>query len=242
MFACLRARTWIAKRDTQRPLRWRRELAWACDVTAAAIESPAQFATIAAPPSARASAPRSGTPVLAFVTAYRMTPPGVGYAIAFVAAFSILSGAAGGLGASRSIAADVLFAALVALGVAAPLAMVAWTRGFEVRICDAGIMSMSLRTVQMIRWHDVERFEVDRYRSSPFAVYAVLGDGSRVALEALRGGSSQGGRIEQLSNELEAKLVAERTRHADDVQARAAWPPLPLGWRRRGRRSATPTL
>jgi hypothetical protein len=171
-----------------------------------------------------------------------MTPRGVGYAIASVAAFSILSGAAGGLGASRGTGADVLFAALVALGVVAPVAMVAWTRGFEVRVCDAGIMSMSLRTVQMIRWHDLQHFEVDRYRSSPFAVYAVLGDGARVALEPLRGGSSQGGRIEQLSRELEAKLVFERSRHGDDAQARAVWPRVPLGWRRRGHRIETQTL
>lgn len=169
-----------------------------------------------------------------------MTPRGIGYAIAGVAAISILSGAIGGLGASRGIGGDVLFAALVALGVAAPLALVAWTRGLEVRVCDAGIMSLGLRTVQMIRWQDLERFEVDRYRASPFAVYAVLGDGSRVALEALRGGSAQGGRVEQLRHELEVKLD-ERTRSADDAQARAPWPRVPVGWRRRARLVETHT-
>ena len=172
---------------------------------------------------------------MAVVVAYRMTPRGVGYAIAGVAAFSILSGAIGGLRASRGTGGDVLFAALVALGVAAPLAMVAWTRGHEVRVCDAGIMSFGLGTVQMIRWQDLERFEVDRYRASPFAVYAVLGDGSRIALEALRGGSTQGGRVERLRHELEVKLDHKHTRGGDDAQARAAWPRVPIGWRRRAR-------
>ena len=163
-----------------------------------------------------------------------MTPRGIGYTIAGVAAISILSGAVGGLGASRGIGGDVLFGALVALGVAAPLALVAWTRGFEVRVCDAGVMSFGLRTVQMIRWQDLERFEVDRYRASPFAVYAVLADGSRVPLDALRGGSAQGGRVEALRHELERKLD-ERTRRAGDAQGGAAWPAVPVGWRRRAR-------
>ena len=171
---------------------------------------------------------------MAVVVAYRTTPRSLGYAIAAVAAISILTGAGGGLGASRGTGSDLLFAALVALGVAAPVALVAWTRGFEVRLCDAGIMSVGLSTVQMLRWQDLQGFEVDRYRSSPYAVYAVLGDGSRVALEALRGGSAQGGRIEQLRHELETKLH-ERTSRGDDAQARAAWPRVPVGWRRRAR-------
>jgi hypothetical protein len=170
---------------------------------------------------------------MAIVVAYRMTPRSIGYGIAAVAAASILAGAVGGLGRSRGAGGDLLFAALVVLGVAAPVALVAWIRGLEVRVCDAGIMSIGLSTVQMIRWRDLEHFEVDRYRSSPFVVYAVLADGSRVALEALRGGSSQRERVEQLRHALETRLVSERTRRADDAQAPAAWPPVPFGWRRR---------
>ncbi len=162
-----------------------------------------------------------------------MTPRSIGYAIAGAAAISILTGAAGGLGASRGIGGDLLFAGLVALGVAAPLALVAWTRGFEVRVCDAGIMSIGLSSVQMIRWQDLDHFEVDQYRSSPFAVYAVLGDGSRVVLEALRGGSSQRGRVEQFSHELQTRLMLERTRQGEDGPVDTAWPRVPLGWRHR---------
>jgi hypothetical protein len=169
-----------------------------------------------------------------------MTPRSLGYAIAAVAAFSLLSGAVGGLGASRGAASDLLFGALVALGVAAPLALLAWTHGYEVRVYDAGVMSIGLSTVQLIRWQDLERFEVDGYRSSPYAVYAVLNDGSRVALEALRGGSSQGARIEQFRDELETRL-RERTRHGDSAQAGPAWPRVPVGWRRRARLIETHT-
>ena len=173
---------------------------------------------------------------MAVVAAYRMTPRGFGYTLAVVVAVSIVTGAVGGLRASRGVGGDLLFSAILALGVAASLVLVAATRGLEVRVCDAGIMSIGLSTVQLIRWQGLERCEVDQYRSSPFAVYAVLGDGSRVALDALRGGSSQGGRVEQMRQELQMKLVGASGRHGDDAQARAAWPPLPVGWRRRARR------
>ena len=175
------------------------------------------------------------------VVAYRMMSRRIGYGVAGVAAISIVMGAVGGLRASRGVGGDLLFAGLVTLGAAASVALVAWARGFEVRVCDAGIMSIGLSTAQMIRWQDLEHFEVDRYRSSPFAVYAVLGDGSRVALEALRGGPSQRARVEQLSHELETRLAHERTRHEHDAQPRAAWPRVPVGWRHRAHRVETQT-
>jgi len=171
-----------------------------------------------------------------------MTSRSVGYAIAAVAAVSILTGAAGGVGASsRGVSGDLLFAALVAIGVVASVALVAWTRGFEVRVCDAGVMSIGVSRVQMIRWQDLERFEVDRYRSSPFAVYAVLGDGTRIALEALRGGSSQHERVEQFRHALEARLVDERASHDDHSEGQADWPRVPFGWRRRAHSIETQT-
>jgi hypothetical protein len=169
------------------------------------------------------------------VVAYRLTPRSLGYGIAAVAAVSILSGAVRGLAASRGTGGNLLFAALLAVGAAACIGLVAWNRGYEVRVCDAGIMSIGLTTVQMIRWCDLARFEIDAYRSSPFAVYAVLADGSRVALEALRGGSSQRERVEQFRHELEVKLISERSGGAGDDQL-PAWPRVPLGWRRRARR------
>src|SRR5580700_8841462 len=119
---------------------------------------------------------------MARMVAYRMTPRGLGYAIAAVAAFSIISGAIGGLASSRGVAGDVLFAALAMIGAAGSLALVVWTTGFEVRVSDAGVMSVRLRAIELIRWQQIDRFEVDRYKSSPYAVYAVLDDGSRVAL------------------------------------------------------------
>jgi hypothetical protein len=168
-----------------------------------------------------------------------MTSRSLGYVIAAVAAISILSGAVGGLRASRGIGGDVLFAALVVLGAFACVALVAWTRGYEVRVCDAGVMSIGLSAVQMIRWQDLERFEVDRYRSSPFAVYAVLGDGTRIALDALRGGSSQHDRVEQFRHALETRLMHERI-NSHEGDAPGAWPRVPLGWRRRAHRIETP--
>ena len=111
------------------------------------------------------------------VVSYRIAPRTIGYAIAAVAAFSIISGAVGGLEASRTAGGDLLFVALIAVGVGAPGALVAWNRGVEVRVYDAGIMSIGPGTAQLIRWRDIARFEVDRYRSTPFAIYAVLGDG-----------------------------------------------------------------
>jgi hypothetical protein len=175
---------------------------------------------------------------MAAVVAYRMTPRSLGYAIAAVAAFSIVSGAIGGLENSASIGADVLFAALAVAGAAASLAIAAWARAAEVRAYDAGLMSIGLTSVALIRWQDVERFEVDRYRSSPFAVYAVLDDGSRVALEPLRGGSSQGKRVHQLSDDLGVKLRDEQLRNGSS-QSRATWPRAPIGWRRRAHAAET---
>jgi len=179
---------------------------------------------------------------MAAVVAYRMSPPWLGYAIALAAGVSLVSGAVGGLGASRSIGADVLFAGLVVVGAAGAFAVAACARGFEVRASDAGVMSMGLGTLRMMRWQDVDRFEIDRYRSSPFAVYAVLADGSRVALEPLRGGSSQGARVEQMRHALATKLADEQSRHTEPAQGRAAWPRVPLGWRRRARRVQTRTF
>ena len=171
---------------------------------------------------------------MAAVAAYRMTPRSLGYGIAAVAAFSILAGAIGGLEKTASIGGDVLFAAIAAFGAAASLAIAALARASEVRAYDAGIMSIGLRTVALIRWQDVARFEVDRYRSSPFTVYAVLDDGSRIALEPLRGGSSQGDRVQQLSDKLATKLRDEQLRNGT-AHTRAEWPRVPIGWRRRAR-------
>jgi hypothetical protein len=172
---------------------------------------------------------------MAGVVAYRMTPRALGYAIAAVAAFAIISGAVGGLGSSRGVAGDFLFATLVVAGLLGALALVLWTTGSEVRVCDAGVMSIGLRVIEMIRWREIDRFEVGRYRSSPFTVYAVLTDGSRVALEALRGGSSHGDRVEQFRRHLDTKLADERSRQGSGEAIPAAWPPAPLGWRHRAR-------
>jgi hypothetical protein len=172
---------------------------------------------------------------MAGVVAYRMTPRGLGYTIAAVAAFSIISGAVGGLGSSRGVAGDVLFVALAVLGAVASLTIVVWTIGLEVRASDAGVMSLGLRTVELMRWQQIDRFEVDRYKSSPFAVYAVLTNGSRIALETLRGGSSQGARVEQFRRELEANLEDARRSHPDADAFDPSWPPAPFGWRRRAR-------
>jgi hypothetical protein len=169
------------------------------------------------------------------VVSYRIAPRTIGYAIAAVAAFSIISGAVGGLEASRTAGGDLLFVALIAVGVGAPGALVAWNRGVEVRVYDAGIMSIGPGTAQLIRWRDIARFEVDRYRSTPFAVYAVLGDGSTVALEPLRGGTAHRERIEEVRRALESRLAEERSGQADDAQGGAAWPRVPLGWRHRAR-------
>jgi hypothetical protein len=169
---------------------------------------------------------------MAAVVAYRMTPRSLGYAIAAVAAFAIVSGAIGGLEKSAGVGAKVLFAALAAAGAVASLGIAAWARAAEVRAYDAGLMSIGLTTVALIRWQDIQRFEVDRYRSSPFAVYAVLDDGSRVGLEPLRGGSSQGARIHQLSDALGARLRDEQLRHGSSA-SRPPWPRAPVGWRRR---------
>jgi hypothetical protein len=169
---------------------------------------------------------------MAAVVAYRMTPRSLGYAIAAVAAFAIVSGAIGGLEKSAGVGAKVLFAALATMGAAASLAIAAWARAAEVRAYDAGLMSIGLTTVALIRWQDVARFEVDGYRASPFAVYAVLDDGSRVPLEPLHGGSSQGARIQQLSDALSAKLREEQLRHGTSA-SRPPWPRAPIGWRRR---------
>jgi len=164
-----------------------------------------------------------------------MTPRGLGDAIAGAAAFAVISGAVGGLGASRGVAGDLLFGALVVFGLVGALAVVVWTTGSEVRVCDAGVMSVGLRAIAMIRWQEIERFEVDRYKSSPFTIYAVLTDGSRVALETLRGGSTHADRVEQFRAQLETKLRDERSDHAGADAGLASWPPAPLGWRRRAR-------
>jgi hypothetical protein len=172
---------------------------------------------------------------MAGVVAYRMTPRGLGYTIAAAAAFAIISGAVGGLGASRGVAGDVLFGALTVAGLAGALAVVVWTTASEVRAGDAGVMSVGLRAITMIRWQEIDSFEVDRYKSSPFTVYAVLADGSRVALETLRGGSSQGERVEEFRRQLQTKLEDARRRLGGANAAVARWPPAPLGWRRRAR-------
>ena len=172
---------------------------------------------------------------MARVVAYRMTPRGLGYTIAAVAAFAIISGAVGGLGSSRSVAGDLLFGGLVVVGLVGALVLVVWTTGSEVRVCDAGVMSVGLRAIEIIRWQEIDSFEVGRYKSSPFTVYAVLTDGSRVALETLRGGSSHGDRLEQFRRQLETKLADERSRQGGDDAIPPSWPPAPLGWRRRAR-------
>jgi hypothetical protein len=115
------------------------------------------------------------------------------------------------------------------------LVVVVWTTGSEVRVCDAGVMSVGLRAIVMIRWQEIDSFEVGRYKSSPFTVYAVLTDGSRVALETLRGGSSQGERVEQFRRQLATRLEDERRRRRGADAVPPSWPPAPLGWRRRAR-------
>lgn len=172
---------------------------------------------------------------MAAVVAYRMTPRTIGYVLAGAIAFFLLSGALGGLKASNGIGGDVLFVAIGAFGVAVAIALIVLTQGLEVRAYDAGIVSTSLRSIQMIRWQHLDHFEVDSFRSSPFTVYAVLGDGSRIALEPLRGGSAHGARIEQVRQDLEAKLLDERLGGLRDVRDSAPWPRAPFGWRRRAR-------
>jgi hypothetical protein len=162
-----------------------------------------------------------------------MFPPWVAYVAAAVCGIAILAQAVQGPGSLYGVGGDLLFAGLVALGAMIPLALVLWGRGSSVRLCEAGIVSIGLNTAHTIRWEDLDRFAIDSYRSTPFAIYAVLIDGSRVALEPLWGRSWQQQRIGRICQGLNTKLAYERQRLANNPVTPPAFPRIPLGWRLR---------
>lgn len=167
------------------------------------------------------------------VVTYRMTPRWVLYPFVVLTAVVPVGAIANGPGKLHGVGGMCVFVALVLISLAVPIALVVWNRGLGVHLSDAGIVSVGLNDVDVIRWQDVDRFVVDTYHSNATAVYAELGDGSRVALYALQGRLWRRHRVEAFRAALQSRLDDTGTRDPTATDAPSEFASVPLGWRRR---------
>ncbi|HEY1775793.1 MAG TPA: hypothetical protein VGG41_06505 [Solirubrobacteraceae bacterium] len=114
-------------------------------------------------------------------------------------------------GASEWIAVIVLTVA----GAGVPLALLLWSASIGIRLSDAGIVSIGFDSADAIRWSELRRFFLDDRGPNRIAVYAGLGDGSRVVLTPLQGWRWERAWLGRACDELSERLSYEHAREPE---------------------------
>ena len=122
----------------------------------------------------------------------------------------------------------IALVALATLGFAVPVALLLWNIGTGVHVCDAGIVSVGVNDVDVVRWEDIDRFAVGELREDRTVGFRGLGrwpphsahpDSGAIVAAGAAGAPLPG--TQQPSSLREGSHIARR--HADSVHERTRW-------------------